>query len=169
MKLSTRTRYGLRALLDIAAHSSGAPVQLKEIARRQDVSLSYLEHIVGPLMAGGILRSTRGMFGGVSLLKQPGDILLWDVVNLLEGSIAAVDCVPHPHICPRSDGCATRRLWCELTSAMKGVLATRTLADLMRDDDGTADGSCAGAAVRPMSEAARVAGRTGESVERSAA
>jgi len=159
MKLSTRTRYGLRALLDIAAHSSGAPVQLKEIARRQDVSLSYLEHIVGPLMAGGVLRSTRGMFGGVSLLKQPGDILLWDVVNLLEGSMATADCVPHPHICPRAGRCATRRLWCELTSAMQGVLATRTLADLMREDDGTAEGSCAVAAVRPLADAARITGR----------
>ncbi len=159
MKLSTRTRYGLRALLDIAAHSSGAPVQLKEISRRQEVSLAYLEHIVGPLIAGGILRSTRGMFGGVSLLREPRDILLWDVVGLLEGSVAAVDCVPYPHICARSQTCATRRLWSELTEAMHHVLASRTLADLMREDDGTAEGSCAVAAVRPLADAARITGR----------
>ena len=168
MKLSTRTRYGLRALLDIAAHSSGSPVQLKEIAERQEVSLSYLEHIVGPLMAGGILRSTRGMFGGVSLLKEPRDILLWDVVNLLEGSVAAVDCVPYPHICPRAETCATRRLWSELTEAMRSVLATRTLADLMRSDDGTADGSCAVAAVRPLSERSKVVGASGRVAGRDA-
>jgi len=169
MKLSTRTRYGLRALLDIAAHSDAAPVQLKEIARRQEVSLSYLEHIVGPLMTGGILRSTRGMYGGVSLLKEPREILLWDVVNLLEGTVAAVDCVPHPHICKRADTCATRRLWSELTKAMHDVLASRTLADLMRDDDGTADGSCAMAAVRPAADAARVVSRTRGHVEESVA
>ncbi len=169
MKLSTRTRYGLRALLDIAAHSGGAPVQLKEIAERQDVSLSYLEHIVGPLIGGGILRSTRGMFGGVSLLKEPRDILLWDVVNLLEGSVAAVDCVPHPHVCPRTATCAARRLWSELTEAMRGVLAARTLADLMSNDDGTAEGSCAVAAVRPMADAARVSGGACRPVEGSAA
>jgi Rrf2 family protein len=169
MKLSTRTRYGLRALLDIAAHGGGAPVQLKEIARRQEVSLAYLEHIVGPLIAGGILRSTRGMFGGVSLLKEPREILLWDVVNLLEGSVAAVDCVPYPHICRRAETCATRRLWSELTEAMRGVLESRTLADLMRGDDGTADGSCAVAAVRPLADAARIVDRTRRPVEGSAA
>jgi len=169
MKLSTRTRYGLRALLDIAAHSGEAPVQLKEIARRQEVSLAYLEHIVSPLIAGGILRSTRGMFGGVQLLREPRDVLLWDVVNLLEGSMAAVDCVPHPHICRRSGTCATRRLWSELTEAMRGVLASRTLADLMGGDDATAEGSCAVAAVRPMAEAAKVSGRTRGPVEGSVA
>jgi len=165
MKLSTR----LRALLDIAAHSTGAPVQLKEIARRQDVSLAYLEHIVGPLIAGGILRSTRGMFGGVSLLREPREIPLAEVVNLLEGSVAAVDCVPYPHICTRSGTCATRRLWRELTEAIHGVLAGRTLADLVGDDDATAEGSCAVAAVRPLAETAKVTGRACRTEEGSAA
>jgi len=150
MKLTTRTRYGMRALLDIVAHSAEAPVRLREIAGRQDVSLGYLEHIVGPLIAGGVLRSTRGLFGGVSLMKRADEILLKDVVGLLEGSLATADCVLHPNLCPRSQSCATRVLWAELTEAMESVLGSRTLADMMSNDDGVHNGSCAHTAVRPL-------------------
>jgi len=149
VKLTTRTRYGMRALLDIAAHSAEAPIRLKEIAGRQDVSLGYLEHIVGPLIAGGVLRSTRGLFGGVSLMKQADEILLKDVVGLLEGSLATTDCVFNPRLCARSELCATRGLWAELTEAMETVLGSRTLADLMSGDDSSQEGSCVQAAVRP--------------------
>jgi len=136
MKLSTRTRYGMRALLDIALHS-GAPVRLRDIAERQEVSLSYLEHIVGPLIAGRILRSTRGAGGGVSLLREPDRILLSEIVSLLEGPLAAVDC-------------ATRGLWVEMAEAMDSILGSRTLADLMKTDDGAEAGSCAPTALRPQ-------------------
>ena len=142
MKLSTRTRYGMRAVLDIALHSGGAPVRLREIAARQEVSLSYLEHIIGPLIAGRILRSTRGAGGGVSLLREPDRILLSEIVGLLEGSLATVDCVLHPGVCPRSGSCATRGLWMEMAEAMDSVLESRTLADLMKTDDGAEAGSC---------------------------
>lgn len=134
MKLSTRPRYGMRALLDIAAHSRGEPVRLKEIARRQDVSLSYLEHIVGPLISGGILRSTRGPGGGVSLLRRPEEIPLDEVMQLLEGPMTTTDCVMHPELCARSAHCTTRSLWTELAEAMRAVLRNRTLADLMQGD-----------------------------------
>ncbi len=150
MKLSTRTRYGMRAVLDIALHSGGAPVRLREIAERQEVSLSYLEHIIGPLIAGRILRSTRGAGGGVSLLREPDRILLSEIVNLLEGPLAAVDCVLHPDVCPRSGSCATRGLWTEMAEAMDSVLGSRTLVDLMKTDDGVAAGSCAPTALRPQ-------------------
>ncbi len=150
MKLSTRSRYGMRALLDIAVQSSREPVRLREIARRQDVSLSYLEHIVGPLIAGGILRSTRGPGGGVSLLKKPEDISLREVMTLLEGPLSAADCVLHPGVCPRADGCATRSLWVSLSEAMDAVLKSRTLADLLRNDEGVDECSCAPDAMRPL-------------------
>ncbi len=153
MKLSTRSRYGMRALLDIALQSSLEPVRLREIARRQDVSLSYLEHIVGPLIAGGILRSTRGPGGGVSLLRKPEDISLREVMTLLEGPLSAADCVLHPEVCPRSDGCATRSLWVDLSEAMDAVLGPRSLADLMHCDESTAQGSCVPEAMRPFSHA----------------
>lgn len=151
MKLSTRSRYGLRALLDIAVHESGAPVRLREIARRQCVSLSYLEHIVSPLIACGILRSTRGIHGGVSLVRRPADISVREAVTALEGDIVATDCVRDATVCPRSQWCGTRGLWIELTEAIEEVLGTRTLADLMRGDDGADASSCAPEAMRPMS------------------
>ena len=150
MKLSTRTRYGMRALLDIAQHSGGAPVRLREIAGRQEVSLSYLEHIIGPLIAGRIMRSTRGAGGGVSLLREPNRILLSEIVSLLEGPLAAVDCVLHPDLCHRSGSCATRGLWMEMADAMDSVLGSRTLADLMNTGDGAEAGSCAPPSVRAL-------------------
>lgn len=154
MKLSTRSRYGMRALLDIALQSNREPVRLKEIARRQEVSLSYLEHIVGPLIAGGVLRSTRGPGGGVSLLRRPEDIRLVDVVRLLEGPLSAADCVLHAEVCPRSALCATRALWRDLSQAIEGVLSERTLADLMHRDDAEMRGSCVHDAMRPLGGAA---------------
>lgn len=150
MKLSTRSRYGMRALLDIAAQSRNEPVRLKEIARRQDVSLSYLEHIVGPLIAGGILRSTRGPGGGVSLLHRPEDIPLVEVMRLLEGPLSTADCVLHPDVCPRAELCATRTLWTELAEAMDLVLRSRTLADLLHSDEAEIRGSCVPDAMRPL-------------------
>jgi len=150
VKLSTRSRYGMRALLDIALQSSNEPVRLKEIAGRQDVSLSYLEHIVGPLIAGGVLRSTRGPGGGVSLLRRPEDIPLGEVMRLLEGSLSTTDCVRHPDVCQRSASCATRTLWTEMAEAMDSVLRTKTLADLMHQGDADVPGACAPDAMRPF-------------------
>ena len=76
MKLSTRARYGTRALLDLARHDGEKPVQLKEIAGRQDISLHYLEHIIAPLVGAGIIRSIRGVRGGLRLTRQPKDVKL---------------------------------------------------------------------------------------------
>ena len=152
MRISTRSRYGIRALLDIARHSAEGPVRLREIARRQDVSLSYLEHIVGPLVSGGVLRSTRGVYGGVSLVRQPEDISVAEVFALLEGRLAAVDCVTDPGVCPRSGSCATHRLWVEMADAMNAVLDSRTLADLMTDDRGEGGNSCAHPAMRALKD-----------------
>lgn len=168
MKLSTRSRYGMRALLDIALQSNREPVRLKEIARRQEVSLSYLEHIVGPLIAGGILRSTRGPGGGVSLLRRPEDIPLVEVMQLLEGPLSAADCVLHPDVCQRSALCATRALWAELSEAMDAVLQARTLADLCHRDDAEMRGSCVSDAMRPLHSPAPGPGGMVAARERSA-
>ena len=133
MKLSTRARYGTRALLDLALHSDRGPVLLKDIAQRQQISVRYLEHLITPLIAGGILRSTRGPKGGVSLARSPGDIRLGEVIQLLEGSIALVDCVEHPDVCTRSELCVTRDMWEELGDAMNRVLESTTLQDLVEN------------------------------------
>jgi Rrf2 family cysteine metabolism transcriptional repressor len=131
MKLSTKGRYGTRALTDIALHREDEPVSLKDIARRQQISLPYLEHLITPLVEGGIIRSTRGVGGGVSLTKSPGKISLSEVVGLLEGSIAPVKCVNDPTVCSRSKSCVTRNIWLELKTAMDGVLESTTLQDLV--------------------------------------
>ena len=136
MKLSTRGRYGTRMLLDLALHQGGDPVPLKDIAKREGISLLYLEHLVTPLIAAGIIRSTRGARGGVSLVKSPQEMKISEVVELLEGSIAPVDCVDDPKACSRSELCVTRDVWVELKKAMDGVLESTTLQDLVEKHQG---------------------------------
>jgi Rrf2 family protein len=131
MKLSTRARYGTRALLDLALHSDEGAVLLKDIARRQEFSLPYLQHLITPLIAAGIIKSTRGARGGILLLKPPAEIKLSEVLQLLEGSIAPADCVNNPKTCPRSDLCVTRDIWGELEKVMNAVLESTTLQDLV--------------------------------------
>jgi Rrf2 family protein len=131
MKLSTKGRYGMRALLDLALHQGEGLVLLKDIARRQEVSLPYLEHLITPLIAAGLVKSTRGARGGVLLLKPPSEIKLSEVVQLLEGSIALVDCVNDPKVCHRSASCVTRDIWIEMKRAMSQVLDSTTLQDLV--------------------------------------
>jgi Rrf2 family cysteine metabolism transcriptional repressor len=130
MKLSTRTRYGTRALLELALRQGKGPVFLKDIARQQQISLPYLEHLIAPLIAGGVIRSTKGPKGGVALARNPGDIKLSEITRLLEGPIAPLECVNHPEVCGRSGACASRDIWTRLQEAMDGVLASTTLQDL---------------------------------------
>lgn len=131
MKLSTRGQYGTRALLELALHQGEGPVLLRDIAQRQQISLQYLEHLISPLIAGGVVRSTRGARGGVSLARAPEEIRLSEVVRLLEGSSAPVECVDNPEACNRSELCVTRDIWDELKQAIDGVLESTTLKDLV--------------------------------------
>lgn len=131
MRLSTKGRYGVRALLDVALNCETGPVLLKDIARRQDVSAQYLEHLISPLIKAGVLRSLRGSRGGITLAKLPEDIRLGQVVEILEGSVAPVECVDNPSICSRSGSCVTRDVWTDLKAATTGVLDAITLSDLI--------------------------------------
>jgi Rrf2 family cysteine metabolism transcriptional repressor len=131
MKLSTKGRYGTRAMLDIALHQNEGPVPLKDIAQRQRVSLSYLEHIIAPLSSAGLIHSTRGPRGGVTLVKPAEEIKIGDVIQVLEGSVAPVDCVDNPSCCDRSGLCVTREVWTEMKNAIDGVLGATTLKDLI--------------------------------------
>ncbi len=131
MKLSTRGRYGTRALLELALHQGEGPILLKDIAQRQEISVQYLEHLITRLIAGGIVRSTRGARGGVSLTRSPEQIKLSEVVQLLEGSTAPVECVSNPETCSRSELCVTRDIWSELKRVTDGVLDSVTLQDLV--------------------------------------
>ncbi len=130
MKLSTRGRYGTRALLELALHQGEGPILLRDIARRQEISLPYLEHLITPLIAAGLVLSTRGPRGGVLLAKPAEEIKLSEVVQLLEGPIAPVECVNNPDTCNRSELCAIRDTWSELKKAMIDVLDSTTLQDL---------------------------------------
>ena len=131
MKLSTKGQYGTRALLDLALHRDEGRVPLKDIAQRQQISLHYLEHLITPLIAAGIVRSTRGARGGVCLVKPPQEVRLSEVIRVLEGSIAPVECVNNPKACARSGICATRDTWSELKKAIDRVLESTTLQDLV--------------------------------------
>jgi Rrf2 family protein len=131
MKLSTRGRYGTRALLELALHQGEGPVLLRDIAERQQISLSYLEHLISPLIAMGIVRSVRGARGGVLLAKAPEEIKLSEIIQLLEGSIAPTECVTNPGVCTRSEFCVTRDIWDELKKVIDGVLEATTLQDLV--------------------------------------
>ena len=131
MRLSTKGRYGVRALLDVALHNETGPVLLKDIARRQDVSAQYLEHLISPLIKAGILRSRRGSRGGISLGRTPEEINLSQVVEILEGSVAPVECVDNPEVCSRSGSCVTRDIWVEIKAATVGILGSTTIKDLV--------------------------------------
>jgi len=131
MRLSTKGRYGVRALVDIALNGDGGPVLLKDIAKRQGISAQYLEHLVAPLIRAGILRSIRGAKGGIALAKSPEEITLSRVIEVLEGSVAPVECVDNPSLCARADECATRDVWSDIKAAIMGVLESLTVKDLM--------------------------------------
>jgi Rrf2 family cysteine metabolism transcriptional repressor len=131
MKLSTRTRYGTRALLELALRQGDGPIFLKDIAQQQQISLPYLEHLIAPLIAGGIIRSTKGPKGGISLARKTRDIKLIEITQLLEGSVAPVECIDNPEACKRSEFCATRDIWSQLKEVIDGVLESTTLQDLV--------------------------------------
>ena len=132
MKLSTRARYGTRALLDLATHSTAnSSVTLKEIAQRQEISLTYLEQLVSPLIDGGVLRSIRGSKGGITLAKPAREITLKDIVSLLEGSTALVECLINSGFCAKSGACVTQEVWDEVGKAIDQVLMGKTLQDLV--------------------------------------
>ncbi len=131
MKLSTRGRYATRALLDLALHPGNDPATLKDIARRQQISIRYLEHLITPLIAAGIVRSMRGPKGGIALVRAPEEVKLSEIIQLLEGSTAPVECIDNPGVCERSATCVTRDVWGELKKAMDDVLNSTTLADLV--------------------------------------
>ncbi|MFC1953911.1 RrF2 family transcriptional regulator, partial [Chloroflexota bacterium] len=99
---------------------------------RQQLPLSYLEQLVSPLIAGGIIRSTKGPGGGISLNRPPENIKLSDVIRLLEGSIAPVHCIDDPDSCDRSDSCVTRDIWAEMKTVLDSYLDSTTLQDLVQ-------------------------------------
>lgn len=132
MKLSTRSRYGVRMMTDLADNYGKAPVFLKDIAKREDISEKYLSLIVIPLRSSGLIQSIRGAHGGYILAKPPEEITVQDIYGALEGEICLVDCVKNHEDCSRACTCPTRDVWSCLSEKIKEALNTITLADLVR-------------------------------------
>ena len=135
MKLSTKGRYGMRAMLDLALQSGTEPVLIKDISKRQEVSDLYLQQLFNRLKTAGLVRSTRGPKGGFMLTKPPSQIRLADILQAMEGSTAPVECVDNATFCSRADSCVTRKVWAEIKKAMDGVLESTTLQDLVKQEE----------------------------------
>jgi len=131
MKLSTKTRYGTRLMLDMAQHYGQGAIQLGEIAHRQNISLKYLEQIIRPLKKANYVKSFRGAKGGHMLTKPPREISVGEVVAVLEGGKTLVKCDNNPENCERVGTCVTRYLWMEAADAIFQRLSTITFADLI--------------------------------------
>ncbi len=131
MKLSTRTRYGMRAILELAANYGKGPLQTNVIAKDQDISVKYLEQLMAILKTSGLVKSIRGAKGGYILAKKPDEIKLSDVFFCLEGSTITVECVDNPAYCERFADCACRQLWSQVQQSITNVLQSATLQDLM--------------------------------------
>lgn len=132
MKVNTKVRYGLRAILQIAEQYGGDPVPISAIAENQEISGKYLEQVVGALRRANLIVSRKGVRGGYTLGRAPVDITLWDVINALDAHPAPVDCVPDPKSCDRASDCLTRSIWTLLDARLKEFWTGFTLADLVR-------------------------------------
>ena len=132
MKISTKGRYAVRLMLDLAMHNTGEAVSIKDISKRQGVSDKYLEQIISVLNKAGYVRSIRGAQGGYMLKKDPKDYTVGMILRLTEGSLAPVSCVDDDDmVCERENGCVTFYVWKKLNDAINGVVDSITLADLV--------------------------------------
>jgi len=131
MKLSTKSRYGTRMILDLAERYGQGAIQLGEIAKRQKISLKYLEQIIRPLKKANYVRSFRGAKGGHILNKPPDEISVGEIVALLEGGDTLTQCDRDPSACDRNDSCLTRYLWMEAAKAMYAKLSEITFTDVL--------------------------------------
>jgi Rrf2 family transcriptional regulator, iron-sulfur cluster assembly transcription factor len=135
MKLSTQSRYGVRAIFDIAFHSEGVEAQVKNISRRQGISARYLEQIFQKLKKGGILGSKRGPSGGYILNKKPDEITVGEIIRITEGQLDPVRCLDPEDSkkpCSRSGECVTQIVWNEAGKRMKDYFDSLTIGDLCK-------------------------------------
>lgn len=132
MKISTRGRYALRLMLDLALNEQDQYVTIKSIAERQEISVKYLEQIITTLNRAGYVKSIRGPQGGYKLAHPPQEYTVGMILRTIEGSLVPVACMEdEPNECPRSDRCATLELWRRLYEAISSVIDNVTLADLV--------------------------------------
>ena len=133
MKISTRGRYAVRVMLDLAFHSNGECIKVKEIANRQGISEKYLEQIIAILNKAGYVKSVRGAQGGYRLTKAPEEYTVGEILRLTEGSLAPVTCLEDgAEGCERCDTCETLEVWQQLYEAVNQVVDSVTIADLLK-------------------------------------
>ena len=137
MKLSTKGRYGVSAMYDLAMHHGEGPISLKSVALRQGISEHYLEQLMGTLRKAGYVKSIRGAQGGYTLTKEPADISVGDIIRVMEGPIAPVDCLLTDAVnndyCKRAGFCVTRGVWAKVRDSITEVLDSISLADLCNE------------------------------------
>lgn len=132
MKISTKGRYALRLMVDLALNNNGENISLKEIAARQGISVKYLEQIISMLNRAGYVKSERGSNGGYRLTKKPEEYTVGMILRLTEGSLAPIACVDENGAgCDRFEQCATFSVWKKLNDAINGVVDNITVADLV--------------------------------------
>ncbi|MZP30983.1 Rrf2 family transcriptional regulator [Heliobacterium undosum] len=135
MKLSTKGQYGVRAMFELAMQYGQGPVSLKLVAERQDISEHYLEQIIAGLRKAGLVNSIRGAQGGYVLAREPAEITVGDIIRVLEGPVAPVDCVNDdiPERCTRASQCISKRVWAKVRDSIEQVIDSITLADMCKD------------------------------------
>jgi Rrf2 family protein len=138
MKISTRGRYGLRAMVDLAIYSANEPVSIHSIAERQQISDSYLEQLIGKLKRAGLVSSVRGATGGYQLAKKPEEISAGDILRVLEGDLMSVTCGndEEAECCEASDYCVTRYVWHKVHEGIISAVDHLTLAELSEQSKG---------------------------------
>jgi len=145
LRLSTRARYALRGMIELAGHEGDRLMQLREVAELQYLSPKYLEQLAIPLRRAGLIRAERGSAGGYRLARPASEILALDIVQAVEGPLDVVACALKAAVCERSSACAARRLWIRVHEAVISVLAETTLAELRNQQDLLASLAPAGA------------------------
>lgn len=132
MKLSTKGRYGVKAMVDLAIHYGGDPVSIKSISERQNISEYYLEQLFAPLRKANLINSIRGAQGGYILSRSPKDISIAEIMEVLEGPIEISNCLEEKS-CNNVDCCATRLLWAKIKNSIDSVTKSTTLQDILDD------------------------------------
>lgn len=133
MKLSTRGRYAVSAMFDLASNCEDVPISAAAISKSQRIPLSYLEQILLKLKKGGLVKTTKGPSGGYKLAKLPKNISIGDIIKAADGPIALADCIPHGSNCPKSGCCSTKSLWARLSDKVAKVFESTSLADLCKE------------------------------------
>ena len=131
MRLSTKGRYGVRLMLELAIHYGEGPILLKDISKKQEISEKYLWQLINSLKIAKLVNSTRGSHGGYTLAKSPSEINLNDIICVLEGKPSLVECIDNPSVCDRAEMCAARDIWDEVSSKISETLRAITLKDMV--------------------------------------